>query len=95
LSVEFNERFTSHSFRKGPITKWWKRSGDVEFVRMIIGHSTIQTTSSYTTPLSDTEVLERQEHYLQKDPTFVSEKDIKLKNKTKVNDEINEKDVKD
>ena len=48
-------RLTSHSFRKGYITELWKETNDIEFVRQIIGHSNIQTTSLYTVSLSDTE----------------------------------------
>ena len=47
LSVEFQACFTSHSFRKGYITKLWKDSGDIELVRGIIGHSCIATTKRY------------------------------------------------
>ena len=50
---------TSHSFRKGYITALWKDTNDIEFVRQLIGHSNIQTTSLYTTTLSDKEIKER------------------------------------
>ena len=50
---------TSHSFRVGYITKLWKDSKDLEFVRQSIGHKGIQTTSSYVTRMSDTERQKR------------------------------------
>ena len=38
---------TSHSFRIGYITQLWKDSKDIEFVKQIIGHRSMDTTSSY------------------------------------------------
>jgi site-specific recombinase XerD len=46
---------TSHSFRIGYITKLWRDTKDLEFVRQSIGHRGIQTTSSYVTCMSDKE----------------------------------------
>jgi len=46
---------TSHSFRIGYITKLWKDTKDLEFIRQSIGHRGIQTTSSYVTNMSDKE----------------------------------------
>ncbi len=48
---------TSHSFRIGYITQLWKDSKDIEFVKQIIGHRNLDTTSAYIKNLSD---LERQ-----------------------------------
>nr|AOP19040.1 hypothetical protein [Halimeda discoidea] len=54
---EFQEQhFTSHSFRKGYITKLWKDYQDIEFVRQVIGHIYIGTTSRYISQLSDDEI---------------------------------------
>lgn len=50
---------TSHSFRIGYITKLWKDTEDIEFVRQSIGHRKIDTTSSYIEELSDQERGER------------------------------------
>lgn len=50
---------TSHSFRIGYITKLWRDTKDLEFVRQSIGHRGIQTTSSYVTQMSDIERQER------------------------------------
>jgi site-specific recombinase XerD len=50
---------TSHSFRIGYITKLWRDTKDLEFVRQSIGHRGIQTTSSYVTYMSDKERQER------------------------------------
>ncbi|MGK0329871.1 tyrosine-type recombinase/integrase [Polaribacter sp.] len=50
---------TSHSFRIGYITKLWKNTKDLEFVRQSIGHRGIQTTSSYVTHMSDKERQDR------------------------------------
>nr|AYC64475.1 hypothetical protein [Pseudochlorodesmis sp. HV01306c] len=59
---EFKERgilLTSHSFRRGYITFLWKQTKDIEFVRQIIGHQDIKTTSFYISELSDTDKFER------------------------------------
>ena len=55
---------TSHSFRIGYITQLWKDSKDIEFVfvKQIIGHRNLDTTSAYVNKLSD---QERQEHISQ------------------------------
>jgi site-specific recombinase XerD len=53
---------TSHSFRVGYISKLWKDTQDIEFVKQSIGHRRIDTTSSYVEKLSD---QERQERTLQ------------------------------
>ena len=45
----------SHSFRTGFITQLWKDTNDIEFVRQIIGHSKLDTTSSYVQDLSEKE----------------------------------------
>lgn len=50
---------TSHSFRIGFITKLWKDSKDIEFVKQTIGHRNLDTTSSYVNKLSDQERHER------------------------------------
>ena len=44
---------TSHSFRIGYITQLWKDSKDIEFVKQIIGHRNLDTTSAYIKELSD------------------------------------------
>ena len=49
----------SHSFRSGFITKLWKDTNDIEFVRQVIGHSKLNTTSSYVQDLSENERQER------------------------------------
>ena len=46
---------TSHSFRIGYITQLWKDSKDIEFVKQIIRHRTLDTTSAYINQLSDQE----------------------------------------
>lgn len=53
---------TSHSFRVGYISKLWKDTKDIEFVKQSIGHRRMDTTSSYVEKLSD---QERQERTLQ------------------------------
>jgi site-specific recombinase XerD len=50
-----NPNITSHSFRIGFITQLWKDTQDIEFVRQVIGHVTVQSTSSYVKNLSDEE----------------------------------------
>ena len=49
----------SHSFRTGFITELWKDTNDIEFVRQVIGHSKLDTTSSYVQDLSEKERKER------------------------------------
>ena len=49
----------SHSFRVGYISKLWKNTKDIEFVKQSIGHRKMDTTSSYVQKLSG---QERQEH---------------------------------
>ena len=44
---------TSQSFRIGYITQLWKDSKDIEFVKQIIGHRNLETTSAYIKKLSD------------------------------------------
>jgi len=51
--------FRSHSFRKSQITKLWKSTNDIEFVRQVIGHSNISTTSSYIDDLTEEEIRAR------------------------------------
>ncbi len=50
---------TSHSFRIGYITQLWKDTKDIEFVKQTIGHSKLDTTSSYVQDLSEKEREER------------------------------------
>jgi len=50
---------TSHSFRVGFITKLWKDSKDIEFVKQTIGHRKLDTTSAYVNQLSDQERQKR------------------------------------
>ena len=50
---------TSHSFRVGFITKLWKDSKDIEFVKQTIGHQKLYTTSAYVNQLSDQERQKR------------------------------------
>ena len=49
----------SHSFRTGFITQLWKDTNDIEFVRQVIGHSKLDTTSYYVQNLSEKERQER------------------------------------
>lgn len=46
---------TSNSFRIGYISKLWKDTKDIDFVRQSIGHRNIASTSSYVESLSDQE----------------------------------------
>jgi site-specific recombinase XerD len=51
--LENKPNLTSHSFRIGFITQLWRDTGDIEFVRQAIGHSKLESTSSYVENLSD------------------------------------------
>lgn len=44
---------SSHSFRAGYITKLWKDTSDIEFVRQAIGHVKVQSTASYLVNLTE------------------------------------------
>jgi site-specific recombinase XerD len=46
---------TSHSFRIGYISQLWKDTGDIEFVRQTIGHTSLNSTSSYVNQITDEE----------------------------------------
>jgi len=50
-----NPTITSHSFRVGFITKLWKDTSDIEFVRQSIGPLKVETTSKYIRELSEEE----------------------------------------
>jgi integrase len=50
---------TSHSFRIGYITKLWKDSKDIEFVKQTMGHRTLETTSAYVSHMTDQERQKR------------------------------------
>lgn len=50
---------TSHSFRIGYITKLWKDTKDIEFVRQTIGHRKLNSTSAYVNKLSNQERRDR------------------------------------
>ena len=61
-SIPDQPNITSHSFRIGYISRLWKDTKDIEFVKQSIGHRRMDTTSSYVENLSD---QERQERTLQ------------------------------
>lgn len=46
----------SHSFRAGYITELWQKSGDIEFVRQVIGHSSVVSTMGYINKLSSNQI---------------------------------------
>lgn len=46
---------TSHSFRIGYISQLWKDTKDIEFVRQTMGHSSLNSTSSYVNQMTDEE----------------------------------------
>jgi integrase len=50
---------TSYSFRIGYITKLWKDSKDIEFVKQTMGHRTLETTSAYVSRMTDQERQKR------------------------------------
>lgn len=52
-----DDKFTSHSFRRGLIENLWLVTGDLEFVCQFIGHEKIATTHGYIT--KSTGVLKR------------------------------------
>jgi len=58
-SIPDQPNITSHSFRVGYISKLWKDTKDIEFVKQSVGHRRLDTTSSYVKQLSDQERQER------------------------------------
>ena len=58
-SLPNQPNITSHSFRVGYISQLWKDTKDIEFVRQVIGHSKLDTTSSYVQDLSEKERQKR------------------------------------
>jgi len=48
-------KITSHSFRIGYITQFWKDSKDIKFVKQTIVHQKLDTISAYVNKLSDKE----------------------------------------
>ena len=53
--IEGKPNLSSHSFRIGFITKLWRDTSDIEFVKQTVGHAKITTTSLYIEHLSDDE----------------------------------------
>ena len=58
-SIPDQPNITSHSFRIGYISRLWKDTKDIEFVKQSIGHRRMDTTFSYVENLSDQERQER------------------------------------
>jgi integrase len=48
-------KIRSHSFRIGYISQLWKDTKDIEFVRQTMGHSSLNSTSSYVNKIRDEE----------------------------------------
>ena len=59
ISLPDQPFITSHSFRIGYISKLWKYTKDIEFVKQSVGHRRLDTTSSSVDKLSDQERQER------------------------------------
>ena len=53
--MDSNPNLSSHSFRIGFITKLWRDTNDIEFVKQAIGHVKIDTTSLYLEHMPDEE----------------------------------------
>ena len=50
---------TSHSFRIGYISRLWKDTKDIEFVRQTIGHRNLNSTSGYVSEMGNQERQDR------------------------------------
>jgi len=48
-------KITSHSFRIGYISQFWKDTKDIEFVRQTMGHRSLNSTSGYVNQMTDQE----------------------------------------
>ena len=53
--IDGQPNLSNHSFRIGFITKLWRDTSDIEFVKQTIGHAKITTTSLYVEHLSEEE----------------------------------------
>ena len=53
--MDQNPYISSYSFRVGFITQLWRDTNDIEFVRQVIGHAKIDTTSEYIENLFEKE----------------------------------------
>jgi hypothetical protein len=60
--MDHNPYISSHSFRVAYISRLWKDTKDIEFVKQSIEHRRMDTSSSYVEKLSD---QERQKRILQ------------------------------
>jgi hypothetical protein len=58
-SLPDQPNITSHSFWVGYISKLWKDTKDIEFIKQSIGYRKIDITSSYVEKLSDQEIQGR------------------------------------
>ena len=54
-SLPSKPNITSHSFRIGYVSQLWKDTKDIEFVKQTIGHSSLNSTSSYVNLMGDQE----------------------------------------
>ena len=84
MQMRLEKKWLSHSFRINYITMVWKNQEDLEFVRQLIGHSNIQTTSSYIHELTDQEKLDKLHIEWEKREPKKKEKKNKKKNKKKI-----------
>lgn len=57
--IEGQPVLSSHSFRIGFISKLWRDTSDIEFVRQVVGHAKINTISLYVEHMSDQEKRKR------------------------------------
>lgn len=77
LAAIMDSTFTSHSCRIGYITRYWMATGDLELVRQMIGHTSIQATSHYARKLIGDSIETTIE---------TIQEDIELKNPDKLKD---------
>ena len=54
-SLRNQSKITSHSFRIGYISKVWKDTKAIEFVKQTNGHRSLNSTSGYVTQVTDQE----------------------------------------
>ena len=53
--MDNHPNLTTYSFRIGYISQLWKDTKDIEFVRQMIGHRSLNSTSAYVTDMDDEE----------------------------------------
>lgn len=74
--MEEQLNLSSHSFWIGFITKLWRDTSDIEFVKQTVGHAKITITSLYIEHLSDDERKRRIKHISSPEELIINRKEF-------------------